>query len=113
MPSGWFVLCRCWVRVDGTFVRVFDTRFAHFFADTPSRVLVEVSKKEASFEELKQANKPAQSMLLRDSNAVSEFLPSVENYVDEILLFFFFFFFVLRCVFIQSLRSLFYCVRIE
>ncbi|KAJ2850178.1 Tap42 interacting protein [Coemansia brasiliensis] len=51
MPSGFFILLRFFLRVDGVLFRIFDTRYYHQFG---SDILIrEVSSRQASFDEVK------------------------------------------------------------
>lgn len=79
MPRCLFVLCRFWLRVDGTFVRCFDTRVFHKFG-SPHLVL-EVSRKEAAASVLKARNTSGKELrvLMMDEAKVEQLLDTVER----------------------------------
>ncbi|KAI9471176.1 Tap42 interacting protein [Coemansia sp. RSA 989] len=52
MPSGFFILLRFFLRVDGVLFRIFDTRFYHQFGSDV--LLREVSSRQASFDEVRR-----------------------------------------------------------
>ncbi|KAJ2449659.1 Tap42 interacting protein [Coemansia sp. RSA 2336] len=52
MPSGFFILLRFFLRVDGVLFRIFDTRFYHQFGS--DALLREVSTRQASFDDVRR-----------------------------------------------------------
>ncbi|KAJ1835634.1 Tap42 interacting protein [Coemansia sp. RSA 2706] len=52
MPSGFFVLMRFFLRVDGVLFRIYDTRLHHCFGST--RVVREFSRRQAPFDDVKR-----------------------------------------------------------
>ena len=87
MPGCLFVLCRWWLRVDDTFVRVFDTRMFHAFGSNsralprPAAVVFEITRKEASWAALVSEGRPAESKHYTDPNAFMGWLPEVSKEV--------------------------------
>ena len=79
MPTCLFVLLRWWLRVDDSFVRLFDMRM---FVDlNTNRVVFETSRKEMTYEELKKNNLPDSNKMYRDPNVFHEWLEEVEKEV--------------------------------
>ena len=86
MPGCFFVLCRWWLRVDDTFVRVFDTRVFHAFnKDTGAKgvepVIFEITRKECTWERLIADGRPSESKSYTDPNNFQSWLPEVQKYV--------------------------------
>jgi len=80
MPLCFFALARCWLRVDGTYMRSFDTRIFHEFGT--SQVLVEVSKKECPISDLRVSD----PRLLMDADKAEPLLPSTSLQTFELAL---------------------------
>lgn len=80
MPSCWFVLSRFFVRVDGTIIRIRDTRLFHRFGD--KTVHMEITWKECSLaNDLGKApiDQIFSNAILRNPGLCSEKLPSINE----------------------------------
>ncbi|PAV71203.1 hypothetical protein WR25_26718 [Diploscapter pachys] len=79
MPTYFFVLARSYLRVDGVFIRVCDTRL--FGEDNKWSVIREWSRREAKFEDLSHLSPD----LLKNRDAIWNHLPLVEEQIDKIV----------------------------
>ncbi len=75
MPSCFFVLLRDFIRVDNTHVRIFDVRYFHKYGT--SSIIVETSRKEASYELLTAALGNISNTSLVDPDITSKTLDDV------------------------------------
>lgn len=73
MPSCFFLMMRCFVRVDGVLVRSRETRLFHFFGS--NEVLREARHGEATFEQLAALGHPAEVTEYRDEDVAASRLP--------------------------------------
>lgn len=81
MPSGWFLLLRYWLRVDGVLMRLRDTRMYCAFNDlnaTPV-ILRESCWREATFQSLSAKGFPSDSAAYGDPSAISSRLPVIKH----------------------------------
>jgi serine/threonine-protein phosphatase 2A activator len=83
MGSCLFALCRCYLRVDKTFVRCFDTRLFHAFGS--DQLLLETTRKEATYEQLGFAP-GTDSKKLMDEEAADKLLPVILNHTQAVKL---------------------------
>lgn len=78
MPTGWFLLLRFWLRVDGVLMRLRDTRLhCTFVAPGKSVILRESCWRETSFESLASKGLPTDSSAYSDPSISSERLPVI------------------------------------
>ncbi|KAF9600225.1 hypothetical protein IFM89_005049 [Coptis chinensis] len=78
MPSGWFLLLRFWLRVDGVLMRLRDTRmYCSFKNNADPIVLRESCWREATFQSLSGKGYPSDSAAYSDPNLISQRLPVV------------------------------------
>ncbi|KAG6421899.1 hypothetical protein SASPL_118458 [Salvia splendens] len=76
MPSGWFLLLRFWLRVDGVLMRLRDTRMHCSFKESTEPVILrEICWREATFKALSSKGYPTDSSAYNDPGAISERLP--------------------------------------
>lgn len=80
MPSGFYVLLRNFIRVDGVMIRINDTRF-HYEVDN-DYILKEFTTRGARIPDLKHIPPP----LFTDPQEISQMLP-IETKVNEVLIF--------------------------
>ncbi|XP_009775280.1 TIP41-like protein [Nicotiana sylvestris] len=78
MPSGWFLLLRFWLRVDGVLMRLRDTRLHCLFGDhMKSVILRESCWREATFQALSSKGYPSDCAAYSDPSTISERLPII------------------------------------
>nr|GMD92657.1 TIP41-like protein [Ipomoea batatas] len=78
MPSGWFLLLRFWLRVDGMLMRLRDTRLhCAFLEHGKSVILRESCWRETSFQSLSSKGLPIDSAAYNDPSIISERLPVI------------------------------------
>ncbi|CAH9100295.1 unnamed protein product [Cuscuta europaea] len=78
MPSGWFLLLRFWLRVDGVLMRLRDTRMhCTFVVPGKSVILRESCWRETSFQSLSSKGLPTDSAAYSDPSSSSERLPVI------------------------------------
>ncbi|XP_062212480.1 TIP41-like protein [Phragmites australis] len=80
MPTGWFLLLRFWLRVDGVLMRLRDTRIYCSFGNSDEAkpvVLRECCWREATFASLTAKGYPSDSAAYADPNLVAQKLPIV------------------------------------
>lgn len=80
MPSGFYILLRNFVRVDGVLIKINDTRFHHEIEN--NYILKEFTTRGAKIEALKHIPPP----LFTDPQEISQHLP-IEEKVNEMLIF--------------------------
>ncbi|XP_073127341.1 TIP41-like protein [Henckelia pumila] len=86
MPSGWFLLLRFWLRVDGVLMRLRDTRMHCIFREsTKPIVLRESCWREATFHALSSKGYPKDSAAYSDPGIISERLPIVRRETQKLL----------------------------
>ncbi|KZV22183.1 hypothetical protein F511_07882 [Dorcoceras hygrometricum] len=85
MPSGWFLLLRFWLRVDGVLMRLRDTRMHCIFGEgTKPIVLRESCWREATFLALSSKGYPKDSAAYSDPGIISERLPIVRRLTQKL-----------------------------
>ncbi|KAG9155624.1 hypothetical protein Leryth_017033 [Lithospermum erythrorhizon] len=78
MPSGWFLLLRFWLRVDGALIRLRDTRMHCVFGENKeSTVLRESCWREATFQALSSRGYPVNSEAYNDPSTSCPRLPII------------------------------------
>ncbi|XP_039828469.1 TIP41-like protein isoform X2 [Panicum virgatum] len=80
MPTGWFLLLRFWLRVDGVLMRLRDTRLHCSFGNGDGAkpvVLRECCWREATFASLSAKGYPSDSAAYADPNLIAQKLPIV------------------------------------
>ncbi|KAF7061033.1 hypothetical protein CFC21_067763 [Triticum aestivum] len=79
MPTGWFLLLRFWLRVDGALMRLRDTRLHCSFGSKEANpvVLRELCWREATFAAMSAEGYPSDSAAYADPNLVARKLPVV------------------------------------
>ncbi|KAK4739947.1 hypothetical protein R3W88_003644 [Solanum pinnatisectum] len=78
MPSGWFLLLRFWLRVDGVLMRLRDTRLHCLFeGHMKSVILRESCWREATFQALSSKGYPSDCAAYSDPSIISERLPII------------------------------------
>ncbi|OIS97316.1 PREDICTED: TIP41-like protein [Nicotiana attenuata] len=78
MPSGWFLLLRFWLRVDGVLMRLRDTRLHCLFGEhMKSVILRESCWREATFQALSSKGYPSDCAAYSDPSTISERLPII------------------------------------
>lgn len=85
MPSGWFLLLRFWLRVDGVLMRLRDTRMHCLFEDTVKPVVLRESCwREATFQALSAKGFPVDSAAYNDPSAISQKLPVIMHKTQKL-----------------------------
>ncbi|GIL82295.1 hypothetical protein Vretimale_7260 [Volvox reticuliferus] len=79
MPRCWLVLLRLWIRVDGSLVRLRETRLfcRHDKPDKRLEVLQEVKHCEGTFAELRSRGAPDEGLSYTDGDAASQVFQAV------------------------------------
>ncbi len=77
MPTGFLVLQRFWLRVDGVMIRIRDTRVFHSFAKPHQLLIRDYSEREATFEQLRRSGMPDTPKYYADPNQFAQFIPNV------------------------------------
>jgi type 2A phosphatase activator TIP41 len=83
MPSGFFVLLRFWLRVDGVVFRLIENRIYHAFDSKV--VLRERQRKESSYKSISQML-PPDPQKFNDPNFMSPLLSAKEVVTEELAL---------------------------
>uniref|UniRef100_A0A0D9ZDH4 TIP41-like protein n=1 Tax=Oryza glumipatula TaxID=40148 RepID=A0A0D9ZDH4_9ORYZ len=88
MPTGWFLLLRFWLRVDGVLMRLRDTRVYCSFGSDESKpvVLRECCWREATFASLSAKGYPSDSAAYGDPNLIAHKLPVVMQKIQKLKL---------------------------
>ncbi|KAL3621103.1 TIP41-like protein [Castilleja foliolosa] len=87
MPSGWFLLLRFWLRVDGVLIRLRDTRMNCGFREgTEPVILRESCWREATFKALSSKGYPTDSAAYNDPGVISERLPIVMRKTQKLII---------------------------
>ncbi|MCD9637531.1 TIP41-like protein [Datura stramonium] len=85
MPSGWFLLLRFWLRVDGVLMRLRDTRLHCLFGEhMKSVILRESCWIEATFQALFSKGYPSDCAAYSDPSIISERLPIIMQKAQKI-----------------------------
>ncbi|GAB2291724.1 TIP41-like protein [Dionaea muscipula] len=87
MPSGWFLLLRFWLRVDGVLMRLRDTRIHCIFTDSSFPVVLrENCWREATFNLLATRGYPVDVAAYSDPSIVSQRLPIILHKTQKLKL---------------------------
>uniref|UniRef100_A0A0E0D752 TIP41-like protein n=1 Tax=Oryza meridionalis TaxID=40149 RepID=A0A0E0D752_9ORYZ len=88
MPTGWFLLLRLWLRVDGVLMRLRDTRVYCSFGSDEAKpaVLRECCWREATFASLSAKGYPSDSAAYGDPNLIAHKLPAVVQKTQKLKL---------------------------
>lgn len=87
MPSGWFLLLRFWLRVDGVLMRLRDTRLHCLFeGHMKSLILRESCWREATFQALSSKGYPSVCAAYNDPSNISERLPIIMQKAQKLSL---------------------------
>uniref|UniRef100_A0A0E0GU41 TIP41-like protein n=1 Tax=Oryza nivara TaxID=4536 RepID=A0A0E0GU41_ORYNI len=88
MPTGWFLLLRLWLRVDGVLMRLRDTRVYCSFGSDEAKpiVLRECCWREATFASLSAKGYPSDSAAYGDPNLIAHKLPVVMQKIQKLKL---------------------------
>ncbi|XP_047946288.1 TIP41-like protein [Salvia hispanica] len=87
MPSGWFLLLRFWLRVDGVLMRLRDTRMHCSFKESTEPVILrEICWREATFKALSSKGYPTESSAYSDPGTISERLPVAMRKTQKLIL---------------------------
>uniref|UniRef100_A0A0D3FPD2 TIP41-like protein n=1 Tax=Oryza barthii TaxID=65489 RepID=A0A0D3FPD2_9ORYZ len=88
MPTGWFLLLRFWLRVDGVLMRLRDTRVYCSFGSDEAKpiVLRECCWREATFASLSAKGYPSDSAAYGDPNLIAHKLPVVMQKIQKLKL---------------------------
>lgn len=87
MPTGWFLLLRFWLRVDGVLMRLRDTRVYCSFGNNEEAkpvVLRERCWREATFASLSAKGYPSDSAAYADPNLIAQKLPVVMQKTEKL-----------------------------
>nr|CAB3498114.1 unnamed protein product [Digitaria exilis] len=87
MPTGWFLLLRFWLRVDGVLMRLRDTRLHCPFGNGDGAkpvVLRECCWREATFASLSAKGYPSDSAAYADPNLIAQKLPVVMQKIQKL-----------------------------
>lgn len=73
MPSGWFLLLRFWLRVDGVLMRLRDTRMHCIFSNSENPIILRESCwREATFQALAEKGYPSDSAAYNDPSVICD-----------------------------------------
>lgn len=87
MPSGWFLLLRFWLRVDGVLMRLRDTRMHCSFKENAETIILrECCWREVTFKTLASKGYPAESAAYSDPGVISERLPVVKRKTQKLII---------------------------
>ncbi|XP_004289746.1 PREDICTED: TIP41-like protein-like isoform 2 [Fragaria vesca subsp. vesca] len=85
MPSGWFLLLRFWLRVDGVLMRLRDTRMHCAFENNVNPIILRESCwREATFKALAAKGYPSEAAAYNDPSIISQRLPVVMNKTQKL-----------------------------
>ncbi|KAL6209880.1 hypothetical protein ACLB2K_020819 [Fragaria x ananassa] len=85
MPSGWFLLLRFWLRVDGVLMRLRDTRMHCAFENNVNPIVLRESCwREATFKALAAKGYPSEAAAYNDPSIISQRLPVVMNKTQKL-----------------------------
>lgn len=87
MPSGWFVLLRFWLRVDGVLMRLRDTRLHCVFGEHSfPAILRESCWRECTFSALAAKGYPVDTAAYNDPSLISKRLPIIMQKTEKLVL---------------------------
>ncbi|KAK4437941.1 TIP41-like protein [Sesamum alatum] len=87
MPSGWFLLLRFWLRVDGVLMRLRDTRMHCTFRENEEPIILRESCwREITFKALSSKGYPTDSAAYSDPGIISERLPIVKRKTQKLII---------------------------
>ncbi|KAJ0076582.1 TIP41-like protein [Pistacia vera] len=85
MPSGWFLLLRFWLRVDGVLMRLRDTRMHCAFGGSGNPIILRESCwREATFQALSAKAYPIDSAAYGDPSIISQRLPVIMHRTQKL-----------------------------
>ncbi|CAO2813966.1 unnamed protein product [Amaranthus hypochondriacus] len=85
MPSGWFVLFRYWLRVDGVLMRLRDTRLHCVFGEYSFPVVLRESCwRESTFSALAAKGYPVDAAAYNDPSIISQRLPVIMHKTQKL-----------------------------
>lgn len=85
MPSGWFLLFRFWLRVDGVLMRLRDTRLHCIFGESSFPVVLRDSCwREGKFSALAAKGYPVDAASYNDPSIISERLPVIMHKTQKL-----------------------------
>lgn len=85
MPSGWFLLLRFWLRVDGVLMRLRDTRMHCSFGGSGNPIIRRESCwREATFQALSTKGYPIDSAAYGDPSIISQRLPVIMHRTQKL-----------------------------
>ncbi|KAL6494658.1 TIP41-like protein [Orobanche gracilis] len=87
MPSGWFLLLRFWLRVDGVLMRLRETRMLCTFGESTEPIILRESCwREGTFKALSLIGYPTDSAAYTDPSVISERLPIVMYKAQKLII---------------------------
>lgn len=87
MPSGWFLLLRFWLRVDGVLMRLRDTRMHCIFSEHAFPILLRESCwRECTFNALAAKGYQVDAAAYNDPSAISQRLPIIMHKTQKLKL---------------------------
>ncbi|KAL9244953.1 hypothetical protein vseg_018666 [Gypsophila vaccaria] len=87
MPSGWFLLLRYWLRVDGVLMRLRDTRMHCVFKEHSFPVILRESCwREGTFSSLASKGYPVDTAAYNDPSVISSRLPVIKHKTQKLIL---------------------------
>ncbi|KAL3814285.1 hypothetical protein ACJIZ3_015553 [Penstemon smallii] len=85
MPSGWYLLLRFWLRVDGVLMRLRDTRFHCTFRESTEPIILrEICWREDTFQALSSKGYPSDSAAYSDPDVIRERLPIIKRKTQKL-----------------------------
>ncbi|KAK4476995.1 hypothetical protein RD792_016196 [Penstemon davidsonii] len=85
MPSGWYLLLRFWLRVDGVLMRLRDTRFHCTFRESTEPIILrEICWREDTFQALSSKGYPSDSAAYSDPDVIRERLPIIKRNTQKL-----------------------------
>ncbi|CAA0807443.1 TIP41-like family protein [Striga hermonthica] len=87
MPSGWFLLLRFWLRVDGVLMRLRETRMHCTFGDNKETIVLRESCwREATFKGLSSKGYPTDAAAYNDPGVIGDRLPVVVRKTQKLVI---------------------------
>ncbi|KAI5661159.1 hypothetical protein M9H77_20482 [Catharanthus roseus] len=85
MPSGWFLLLRFWLRVDGVLMRLRDTRMHCLFEESTKPIILRESCwREATFQALSAKGFPVECAAYNDPSMIMQRLPVIMHKTQKL-----------------------------
>ncbi|XP_051146733.1 TIP41-like protein [Andrographis paniculata] len=86
MPTGWFLLLRFWLRVDGVLMRLRDTRMHCTFKENSEPIILrECCWREVAFKTLGSKGYPTESAAYSDPGVISGRLPIIKHKTQKLI----------------------------